>query len=246
MINSISEQNFHQAWWKAIQNVLKQKSQLTFGSLREPKYALDSTQLIELTGHAVNQVLNGEIHPQSTFKALDSYKREFTYEYLKEYNQKPTKEQFDYLYMDRLAQNISSCDRITDVDDLGIANQIGFLDGSISQQKRNQISTNYALATTWYADFDGGEVCSSPCLQIIQIRWNPGDLIDMHLIWRSRDLYNAWQANIVAIADMINRECILPNDCKLARITDYSTSLHIYEGDVEQAKKIMPAIMPRP
>jgi thymidylate synthase len=246
MINMIQEQNFHQAWWKAIQNVLTQKQPLHFGSRSEPKVAWDSTQLIELTGHAIKQVLNGEIHPMSTFKAIDSYKREFTYGYLTTYHMKKSSERFDYLYMDRLARNISSCDRVSDTDELGTTDQINYLRSMIEEQKDHKISSNYSLATTWYADFDGGYNNASPCLQIIQLRWNPGDLIDMHLIWRSRDLYNAWQANIVAIADMINRECILPNDCKLNRITDYSTSLHIYAGDLEQAKRVVPVIMPRP
>lgn len=245
MIHCISEQNFHQAWWKAIQNVLTQKQPIHFGSLREPKVAWDSTQLIELGGHAITQVLNGEIHPMSTFKAIDSYKREFTYEYLKEYNKKKSVEKFDYLYMDRLAQNLSSIDRVSEIEELGTTDQINYLRAMIEEQKDHKISSNYILATIWYADFDGGYYNASPCLQIIQLRWNPGDLIDMHLIWRSRDLYNAWQANIVAIATMINRECIIPNDCKLNRITDYSTSLHIYEGDVEQARRIVPMVMPR-
>jgi len=247
MLNSTSETNFNQAWWKAIQNVLNQKNELHFGSHNEPKQAWDSTQLIELTGHAIKQVLNGEIHPQSTFRALDSYKKEFTYKYLDEYNNKPTKEQFDYLYMDRLAQNqVISCSEFMDDDEPDVINQLECMKNAIYGQKERLISSNYTLATTWYADQDGLETPSSPCLQIIQLRWNPGDLIDMHLIWRSRDLYNAWQANIVAISDMVNRECILPNDCKLARITDYSTSLHIYKGDIEQAKRVVPVYLPRP
>ena len=238
MINIIEETSFGNAWWKAIRFVLRNEKQLVFGM--DKKHAWDSTQLIELTGNAITQILNGQLHPLSTFKAIDSYKREFTYEYLEEYKKKRESEKFDYLYMNRLANNLTVTNPLfidedntwTEID------QIAYLYDAIREQQKEKLSQNYSLATTWYPDIDGLESPSSPCLQVIQLRWNPGDLIDMHLVWRSRDLYNAWQANIIAIADMINREVILPNECKLNRITDYSTSLHIYETDIEQAKRI--------
>lgn len=237
MINVIEETSFGNAWWKAIQFVLKHQKPLIFGM--DEKHAWDSTQLIELTGNAITQVLDGQLHPLSTFKAIDSYKREFTYEYLEEYKKKRESEKFDYLYMDRLANNMSISQPTTlEEDDWGTTDQITYMRRSIKEQKQTQLSRNYTLATTWYPDIDGLESPSSPCLQIIQLRWNPGNLIDMHLVWRSRDLYNAWQANIIAITNMINREVILPNDCKLNRITDYSTSLHIYDTDIEQAKRV--------
>ncbi len=237
MINVIEETSFGKAWWEAIRFVLNNKKQLVFGI--DEKHAWDSTQLIELTGNAIIQVLNGQLHPLSTFKAIDSYKREFTYEYMRQYIRLPEENKFDYLYMDRLANNMSISQPTTlEEDDWGTTDQITYMRRSIKEQKQTQLSRNYTLATTWNIDTDGLSILSSPCLQIIQLRWNPGNLIDMHLVWRSRDLYNAWQANIIAIADMINREVILPNDCELNRITDYSTSLHIYNEDIEQAKRV--------
>jgi thymidylate synthase len=222
MINAIQETSFGNAWWKAIRFVLRNEQKLIFGV--DKKKAWDSTQSIELTGNAITQILNSQLHPASTFKAIDGYKKEFTYEFLQTYETLQEDERFDYLYMDRLANNTTD--------------QIKYMKRAIRDQKQEQLSQNFTLASTWHIDMDGLTRKSSPCLQIIQLRWNPGDLIDMHLIWRSRDLYNAWQANIIAITDMINREVIQPNKCKLNRITDYSTSLHIYETDIEQAKRV--------
>lgn len=237
MINVVEETSFGNAWWKAIRFVLRNEQQLTFGT--DEKHAWDSTQLIELTGNAITQVLNGQLHPLSTFKAIDSYKREFTYEYLREYERLSEESRFDYLYMDRLANNKTMSEPTTlEEYDWGTTDQVMFMNRSIKEQKQEQLSRNYTIASTWNIDTDGLPRKSSPCLQIIQLRWNPGDLIDMHLVWRSRDLYNAWQANIIAIADMINREVIIPNECKLNRITDYSTSLHIYDTDIEQARRV--------
>jgi thymidylate synthase len=142
--------------------------------------------------------------------------------------------------MDRLANNMTITNPMFMEDDgkWETIDQIAYLYDAIREQRIEQKSQNYSLATTWYPDTDGLEYPSSPCLQIIQLRWNPDNLIDMHLMWRSRDLYNAWQANIIAITDMINKEVIIPNECKLNRITDYSTSLHIYDADIEQARRV--------
>lgn len=228
MINAIEETNFSNAWYKALQHVLKHGTPLTFGV--DKKEAIDSTQVIELTGRAITQVLNGEIHPMSTFKALASYKKEFTYDYLLDYVDKQENEKFDYLYMERLAW--------VPVEEGCAFDQIHKIKSAIKEQKETQTPSNYCIATTWNKITDGRNNKSSPCLQIIQCRWNQGDLVDIHYMWRSRDLYNAWQANIIALTDMINREVVAPNKCKIARINDYSTSLHIYKSDIEQAKRV--------
>lgn len=241
MIHEIRETNFGNAWHRILQNILKDNNKITFGV--EEKAALDSTQLIELTGRAIDQILAKDTHPLSTFKALDSYTREFTYEFLKDYNKKKHWEKFDYLYMDRLAQNANISERwdepiITANEDC--IDQINWLKRELGKQKKTQIGRNDHIATTWYPDVDGTDDTSSPCLQIVQVRWNQDDLVDVNLIWRSRDAYNAWQANLVALVGMINEYVIAPNNCRIGRVTDYSTSLHIYEGDIEQAKRVTP------
>ncbi|RLG22651.1 hypothetical protein DRN77_05805 [Methanosarcinales archaeon] len=78
-------------------------------------------------------------------------------------------------------------------------------------------------------------------MQRIVIRYLGGDDADVHLTWRSRDLYTAWQVNIIAIIDMLNREVIRPNGCRIVKIVDYSDSLHIYESDREAERvKLLP------
>ncbi|MCK9521359.1 MAG: hypothetical protein M0R74_20395, partial [Dehalococcoidia bacterium] len=52
---------------------------------------------------------------------------------------------------------------------------------------------------------------------------------------RSRDVM-AWQANVVAIVEMINREIVEPN--KIVRVIDTSDSLHVYHYDWELARTV--------
>jgi hypothetical protein len=47
--------------------------------------------------------------------------------------------------------------------------------------------------------------------------------------------------NIVAIIDMLNREIIRPNNCRIVKLVDYVDSLHIYESDTEAERvKLLP------
>jgi thymidylate synthase len=64
----------------------------------------------------------------------------------------------------------------------------------------------------------------------IQVRYVGEQKVDVHWHFRSRDLISAWQANVIALTECINREVVWPNNCRLARIIDYSDSLHLYNN----------------
>jgi thymidylate synthase len=187
--------------------------------------------LISLTGNAIKQVEKREIHPQYPFRKVDEYCDEFTRSYVRHYLGMPKDERFAYLYFDRLT--IYPCCR----DPSCYIDQIMMLRQGLADQIGDAITSNRDQAITWQVDCDNA-TSSPPCLQRIQIRYIPEYKVDVHLTWRSRDLYGAWQANIIAIIYMLNREIIKPNNCEILRIVDYSDSLHVYKTDLEAAKKV--------
>ena len=105
--DKIEEKNFHNAYAKAIQSVLREGADLVIGGAEQRKPIKDSCMLISLVRNAVKQVENKEIHPQYPFKRIDEYCKEFTREYLEKYRRKSLDEQFVYLYFDRLSDYIS-------------------------------------------------------------------------------------------------------------------------------------------
>ncbi len=238
MINKthlIQEENFNNAWYRAIQNVLNDRVELKFGSLRETKIAWDSCQLIELTGNAIKQIKNKEIHTQCPFKAIEQYCNEFTDEFIERQQMMGDDDErkHPYTYYKRLTQ----FDEYPSAEYDGSFDQLKNMERWIRRQQKTGIQSNQCQSITWYVDRDN-RTNSPPCLQRIWLRWYPGNLIDLHLEWRSRDLFNAWQSNIIAIVEMIDREVIRPNDCRLARVMDYSDSLHIYEANLREAARI--------
>ena len=221
----VEETDFHRAWVSAVQMVLMSGADLVIGGAEERKPIKDSCMLIVLEGNAIKQIENRELHPQfpTKKKHLDVYCEEFTYKYLREYYNKPIEEQFSYTYFDRLVAH-------------GF-DQIECLRYSLGQQISENLTSNRQQAITWLRGDDSGSV-SPPCLQRIQIRYIPEGKVDIHLTWRSRDLYAAWQSNVICLIDMLNREVIKPNECEIVRIVDFSDSLHIYKTDIIEAKKV--------
>lgn len=226
-IDMIEESDFHNAWAAAVQMVLMNGTEINIGGADHKKPIKDSCILISLTGKAIEQIEKREIHPQFPFRTIDEYCKEFTWKFYAEYRHKPENEKFAYLYYERLSVYPSGI----------LQDQLTALEMLLSNQKYHSVTSNRDQAITWVPEKDMG-VTSPPCLQRIQIRYIPKNKVDIHLTWRSRDLYTAWQANVIAIVDMLNREVIKPNDCKIVRVVDYNDSLHIYKTDVEEARKV--------
>lgn len=226
----VKETKLDRAWYTLIQNVLKQKDHLTrkptniihFGSPLNLKTARDSCQICELTGRGIDDVLNSRIHEQSTFKALASYRNEFKEKFMWDWRSTDQTKRFDYLYLDR------------------IWDQFDKIRNNLKEQINYNIQSNYCQAITWNPQVDGTNKHSSPCLQQIWIRYDPLTRgVEIHLHWRSRDLYNAWQANIVAVIGMINEYILLPcGITRIDKIVDSCDSLQIYEADLIAASRI--------
>lgn len=229
--------SFHNAWARAVQSVLRNGIRITIGDESEPKIIRDAYVLFELTARAIDQIENRKLHPQFPFPHVGHYCEEFTREFLEGYIEKPEDEQFSYLYFERLV--LYPYVGYYAKDDLwyeGYIDQMRLLRERLAIQKEIEIASNRDQAITWQPKKDLGSA-SPPCLRCIQVRYLGKNNVEVHLTWRSRDLYTAWQANIIAVIDMLNREVIRPNGCQIVKLTDCSISAHIYESD-DDAKKV--------
>lgn len=231
---SIESKDFHEAWFEAVYAVMNQGVALHFGSLKEPKRARDSVQTIVMTGKAVEQILNCEIHPFYKMKdlAIREYKKEYDRKWFEEeYSKLSVEDQkrFTYLYIERLIKHRTPG---------GFIDQISKLKQLLKEQIESGISSNRHQVITWEPDIDMGAEYP-PCLQRIWIRYYLGGYVDLHFEWRSRDLFNAWQGNLIGLVAMVYSEVVSPNNCKILRIIDKADSLHIYEGELGEAEKVL-------
>lgn len=228
----IQDTDFHNCWCRLIRYNILNGIDIIIGDKDEPKLIHDICGLTELTGNAIKQIENQEIHNQFPFKFINKYCNEYTRSYQEEYENKSEIEKFTYTYFDRFVNHFN-------------IDQLNYMKDNLKYQINNNILSNRNQIITWDPKIDINHK-ASPCLQNVWVRYLGNQNVEVHWHFRSRDLYGAWQANIIALINMLNREIIKPNHCKIIKIIDYCDSLHIYENDINDAKKIkLPFISPR-
>jgi len=162
------------------------------------------------------------LHPQFPTKEL--HVKEYLRQWERDYDWK--KQGFEYNYMDRL---INYPSRGKDVDQLKAIKDL--LPKGVSRRRQ---------AITWIPERDLFVPEDQPCLQRIWVRVIGEGNAEMHCMWRSRDLFAAWNSNMVGLVTMIRREVLEPNNLKLVKVVDFCNSLHIYEADWETASIVKP------
>lgn len=105
-------------------------------------------------------------------------------------------------------------------------------------------------AITWITETDlpaaivDEDKQSVPCLQRVQLRNLGNGYYEILLNWRSRDLYKAYLWNILGLINSIDelvqasRLRLGQEPLELVKVVDHISSLHIYETEWEDAKKI--------
>jgi len=140
---------------------------------------------------------------------------------------------FIYTYPERI-QNIQLCTREGHTD---FYNQFEI----IKRRLLEHAGSNRAVATLYSAGLDETEQ-HIPCLNWIQATIRNNELI-LHIIFRSNDCYTAFPSNMllvqyIGIKLVEDLKEVYPL-LKFKGISYNSSSLHVYEGDLEQAKKVI-------
>lgn len=203
------------AWAQAVNFVIKNGMEIKteYGPMSK-----DICSVIEIREPFAEPML----HPQFPTKEL--HVKEYLRQWERDYDWK--KQGFEYNYMDRL---INYPSREKDVDQLKAIKDL--LPRGISRRRQ---------AITWIPERDLFVTEDQPCLQRLWVRVIGDGNAEMHCMWRSRDLFAAWNSNMVGLVTMIKREVLEPNNLKLVKVVDFCNSLHIYEADWEEASKVKP------
>lgn len=213
--NLIQASGLADAWAQAVNFVMKHGMEIKteYGPMSK-----DICSVIEIREPFAEPML----HPQFPTKEL--HVKEYLRQWERDYDWK--KQGFEYNYMDRL---INYPSRGKDVDQLKAIKEL--LPQGVSRRRQ---------AITWIPERDLFVKEDQPCLQRLWVRVIGDGNAEMHCMWRSRDLFAAWNSNMVGLVTMIKREVLEPNNLKLIKVVDFCNSLHIYEADWEAASKVKP------
>lgn len=235
-IYTLQSSDFQSAWAKLLQQCLKNESPIRFGDENEPKALRgEICSKVALEGKAVEQILNGvqELGNDSRFHFgpgyIQKYVDEYTMDYIDWQRSLPDghNQKFVYTYYERFRYYPAGTETF---------DQVEALKQNLQKQIEYEIFSNRHQMTTWIPSIDAFSE-SPPCLQRIWISLIDKPLIEIHLDWRSRDLFGAWHVNLIALINMINRDIATPLNCKIARIVDSCDSLHIYNGNWQEAQE---------
>lgn len=242
------------AYYKAVKECLK------YGAIKKREYG--NTKDIIILIEVNNPLQEPMLHQDFPTKGL--HLQEYIKQVEREYNWKV--QGHEYNYIDRLV-NYPRTDINSDQtgyykvkqSSTKTIDQIKTIKEKIAERIKKAgeggecIVSNRDQAITWVVERDLFVEEDQPCLQRIQILIysfptidrNNGDIIipgkgEIHFNWRSRDLYAAWNSNMVALILFLKKEIFDPNNIKIIRIVDFLSSLHIYETDWEDAKKVRP------
>ncbi len=213
--NLIQAAGLADAWAQAVNFVVKHGMEIKteYGPMSK-----DICSVIEIREPYAEPML----HPQFPTKEL--HVKEYLKQWERGYDWK--KQGFEYNYMDRL---INYPSRNKDVDQLKAIKEL--LPQGVSRRRQ---------AITWIPERDLFVKEDQPCLQRLWVRDIGEGNAEMHCMWRSRDLFAAWNSNMVGLLTMIKREVLEPNNLKLVKVVDFCNSMHIYEADWEAASKVKP------
>lgn len=238
---------FPDAYYRAITECMKN------GALKRREYGLtkDIVSLIEINRPLQEPMLHQD------FPTRELHLQEYIKQFERGYDWK--KQGHEYNYVDRLINypttNIDSRnDGYFKVDRKPFTSsidQIKIIKEKIADRIKKGgecIVSNRDEAITWVPERDLFVNEDQPCLQRIQFfvySFPEGDTPgrgEYHVTWRSRDLYAAWNSNMIALVKFLNKEIFEPNNIRIIRVIDFCNSLHIYEGDWEAAKKVKPFV----
>lgn len=178
----------------------------------------DISLITELSGNAIQQIKDRQFHPlYPQQKGVDAYVKQFNPTISECVNILDPYTGFDYTYYERLFLHHLQMYKI--------------IDNFHPYNRRLQ-------GTTWIPEKDLFSYESVPCLQRISMR-NYGDgTCEITFTWRSRDLYKAYQMNLVGLINAILPQIEKKYGIECVKITDRVDYAHVYEDDWEIAKQI--------
>lgn len=204
----IKSKDFHDAWYQMNREIMKDGFEIP-SDQTEAKLTKDVCATIELTGEAINQIMRHELHPDYPMKSgLESYVKQFDYDTDEFKSSESTQE---YTYSGRM-----------------------FPEHDMIKTYGKTMYDRGIQFVTWnkYRDF-GNEV--RPCLQRMWFRQLNNTDVELHLTFRSHDVF-AWQFNMIALVDYAMR--YVTNGFNIVKIVEFNDSLHVYDYDWDDSLRV--------
>ena len=203
-----------------ISAIVSDGNDIVFGY--EKKHARDTCMTIQIWGKAVKRLLNG-----STPKGFP-----FSGDKLKEFNRQgvmddPNPHGFIYTYQGLLTKP---------GDIFRYADQLFDIAMKLKRVINIGVKDNGMVGVLFHPSmFDWDE---KPCWNWLQVTYLGDNKISVRLLFRSHDYGTAMWANLSFILHLLRHFVARPNECEIVEVILFSSSAHIYEGDMDNAEDV--------
>jgi thymidylate synthase len=130
---------------------------------------------------------------------------------------------FEYTYIDRLV-NYEGFDQ---------------LQWMAEQLKKNRYESKRIQAITWMPKIDCSKPEDQPCFQRIWVFPHRNNRLDVHIHYRSWDMFKAFEANLMAFQELAKDELIGPTDFMIGKLRCFGDNVHIYEDDFQAVEQVL-------
>jgi thymidylate synthase len=130
---------------------------------------------------------------------------------------------FEYTYIDRLI-NYEGFDQLMSMRD---------------QLANNRVYSKRIQAITWIPKVDATKLEDQPCFQRIWVYPYPDKTMDVHIHYRSWDMFKAFEANLMAFQQLIDDEFTGPLGYKVRLLRCIADNVHIYEDDFQAVEQVL-------
>ncbi|MGZ4902061.1 MAG: thymidylate synthase [Halobacteriota archaeon] len=200
-----------EAWYKAVRHIME------FGNIVDTEYGVKARQVL-LGMIEIDKPTEGW-HKGDTFcsKAkVGEYKKQYDRAHLHEH-------EFEYTYLERLIEGHG-------VDQLAWMRE---------QLSRRRVGSKRIQAITWIPRVDCSKDENQPCFQRLWVYLHPNERLDVHIMYRSWDIFQAFEANINGFLSLIKRELLEPTKLKMGTLCTVGNSMHIYDYNWDDARTLL-------
>lgn len=130
---------------------------------------------------------------------------------------------FEYTYVDRVVNN----------------DGVDQLEWMRKQLLAHRYESRRVQAITWIPHIDCMREEDQPCFQRMWIfpHWN--NRLDVHIHYRSWDMFKAFEANLMGFQQLVKDELTEPTDFTLGTLRCFGDNVHLYEDDWQAIEAII-------
>lgn len=145
---------------------------------------------------------------------------------------------FEYTYVDRMVNYPGKAWYDVLNEELG-DDKVDQLEWMRKQLLAHRYESRRIQCITWIPEIDCKREEDQPCFQRMWIFPHKNNQLDIHIHYRSWDMFKAFEANLMGFQQLVKDELTEPTDFTLGTLRCFGDNVHLYEDDWQAIEAII-------